>query len=76
MCGVCGEIRFDGKPADTGAVSRMTASMASRAPDSGGMYVQESIAFLVTRGFSPFRIPSRFRLETNFNRLTLYVTCV
>jgi asparagine synthase (glutamine-hydrolysing) len=41
---VCGEIRFDGTAADTGAESRMTASMTPRGPDSGGLCAQQAIA--------------------------------
>jgi len=26
MCGICGEIRFDGQAADVGAVARMTGA--------------------------------------------------
>jgi asparagine synthase (glutamine-hydrolysing) len=32
MCGISGEVRFDGVPADTAAVGRMTAALRSRAP--------------------------------------------
>ncbi|MFC4536597.1 N-acetylglutaminylglutamine amidotransferase [Sphaerisporangium dianthi] len=38
MCGLSGEIRFDGRPADVGAVERMTAAMAARGPDGTGMW--------------------------------------
>ena len=34
MCGICGEIRFDGRSADVAAVARMTDAMESRGPDS------------------------------------------
>jgi asparagine synthase (glutamine-hydrolysing) len=37
MCGICGEIRFDGQSADVAAVSRMTGAMVSRGPDSDGV---------------------------------------
>src|ERR1700745_2057158 len=37
MCGICGEIRFDGQSADVAAVSRMTGAMMSRGPDSDGV---------------------------------------
>jgi len=36
VCGVCGELRFDGRVADVGAVARMADAMASRGPDSNG----------------------------------------
>ena len=37
MCGISGEIRFDGEYASTDAVGRMTASMADRGPDGSGI---------------------------------------
>ncbi|MDT5274175.1 MAG: hypothetical protein QOG95_1107, partial [Mycobacterium sp.] len=37
MCGICGEIRFDGEAADVGAVARMTGAMTSRGPDADGV---------------------------------------
>jgi len=37
MCGICGEIRFDGQSADVDAVGRMTGAMTSRGPDSDGV---------------------------------------
>ena len=45
MCGICGEIRFDGRSADVAAVARMTDDMASRGPDSDGVVAQGPIAF-------------------------------
>ena len=45
MCGICGEIRFDGRSADVTAVSRMTAAMAPRGPDGGGIVARERVAF-------------------------------
>jgi hypothetical protein len=33
-CGICGEIRFDGRSAHVESVARMTAAMASRGPES------------------------------------------
>ena len=38
MCGIAGEIRFDGTAADQGAVARMTDSMIPRGPDAGGVW--------------------------------------
>ncbi|WP_214413406.1 N-acetylglutaminylglutamine amidotransferase [Sphaerisporangium fuscum] len=38
MCGLSGEIRFDGRPADIAAVERMTAAMADRGPDGTGLW--------------------------------------
>ncbi len=45
MCGICGEIRFDGRSADVAAVARMTDAMESRGPDSDGVVAQGPIAF-------------------------------
>jgi len=44
MCGICGEIRFDGQSADVAAVSRMTRAMESRGPDSNGVVAHGPIA--------------------------------
>jgi asparagine synthase (glutamine-hydrolysing) len=45
MCGICGEIRFDGHAADVDAVVRMTAAMTSRGPDSDGVVAHGPVAF-------------------------------
>ena len=45
MCGLSGEIRFDGTHADTGAVARMTDAMAPRGPDAAGLFAQSRCAF-------------------------------
>ena len=50
MCGICGEIRFDGGPAGvsgTGAdaIAAMAAPMRPRGPDAGGSFSQGSVAF-------------------------------
>ena len=44
MCGICGEIRFDGRSADVAAVARMTDAMSSRGPDSDGVVAHGQIA--------------------------------
>src|ERR1700755_1462368 len=44
MCGICGEIRFDGQSADVAAVSRMTRAMESRGPDFDGVVAHGPIA--------------------------------
>ncbi len=44
MCGLCGEIRFDGNAADVDAVARMTGAMVSRGPDSDGVVAHGRIA--------------------------------
>jgi asparagine synthase (glutamine-hydrolysing) len=44
MCGICGEIRWDGRSADVAAVSQMTGAMASRGPDGDGIFAHGPIA--------------------------------
>ena len=44
MCGLSGELRFDGAPADVSAVARMTATMEPRGPDGFGLWSQGSLA--------------------------------
>lgn len=38
MCGICGELRLDGAPADLDAIARMMAELTRRGPDHGGSY--------------------------------------
>ena len=45
MCGVCGELRFDGRPVDLGAIQRMTARLERRGPDHGGSYSDGPLGF-------------------------------
>lgn len=45
MCGVCGEVRFDGNPPDVLAVRRMTRAMRHRGPDGEGIWAEGRIAF-------------------------------
>ncbi len=44
MCGLAGEIRFDGAAADVAAVARMAATMADRGPDGAGVWAQRGVA--------------------------------
>ncbi len=44
MCGICGEIRWDGQAADVGAVTRMTGAMTSRGPDADGVVAHGPVA--------------------------------
>ncbi|CQD07091.1 asparagine synthase [Mycobacterium lentiflavum] len=44
MCGICGEIRWDGHAADVGAVARMTGAMTSRGPDADGVVAHGPVA--------------------------------
>lgn len=45
MCGICGEIRFDGRSADVATVARMTGAMVARGPDSDGIVAHGRVAF-------------------------------
>jgi asparagine synthase (glutamine-hydrolysing) len=40
MCGICGEVTFNGAPADPAAVARMMDALAPRGPDASGMVVR------------------------------------
>lgn len=44
MCGICGEIRWDGEAADVGAVTRMVDAMAARGPDGSGVVAHGPVA--------------------------------
>lgn len=75
MCGICGEVRFDGTAPDVSAVSRMTDAMVTRGPDAAGAYAQQSVAFghrrlciidLSARGGQPM-VDSELRLSLVFN---------
>ena len=39
MCGLCGEVRFDGGPVEPEAIVSMRDQMAHRGPDASGLYV-------------------------------------
>ena len=43
MCGICGELRFDGADADLAAIERMTAALIPRGPDHGGSWSDGSL---------------------------------
>ncbi len=45
MCGICGELRFDGARPDMEALRRMTATLARRGPDHEGYFNGEGLAF-------------------------------
>ena len=45
MCGLCGEITFDGSAADPGAVDRMSGVLAPRGPDGSGAWAEGRVAF-------------------------------
>jgi len=44
MCGIAGELSFDGSPADAAAVARMCDTMVSRGPDGNGLWASGRIA--------------------------------
>lgn len=44
MCGICGELRFDGNPADVGAVATMAGCMVRRGPDGDGLIARGPVA--------------------------------
>lgn len=44
MCGICGEITFDGSPADDQAVARMSKALAPRGPDGAGGWSEGRVA--------------------------------
>ena len=45
MCGICGELRFDGQAADLAAIGRMTERLRPRGPDHGGSYSDGELGF-------------------------------
>ena len=44
MCGLSGEIRFDGGRPDLAAVERMSDLLAARGPDGRGIWTQGAVA--------------------------------
>ena len=44
MCGICGELRLDGAPADPGALAPMLARLARRGPDAEGRWHEGPVA--------------------------------
>ncbi|MFM1891645.1 MAG: hypothetical protein RLZ44_722 [Pseudomonadota bacterium] len=44
MCGICGEIRFDGTPPAVEALQKMNAVMVPRGPDAGGILQMNHLA--------------------------------
>ena len=45
MCGIAGELRFDGAAPDPEALARMGARLARRGPDGAGFWTEGSVAF-------------------------------
>jgi asparagine synthase (glutamine-hydrolysing) len=44
MCGICGELRFDGAAPERNVIERMKEKLQKRGPDSAGAYVKAPIA--------------------------------
>jgi asparagine synthase (glutamine-hydrolysing) len=44
MCGICGEVRFDGTSPDGPATAEMTKAMTARGPDGAGVWRQGRVA--------------------------------
>src|SRR3954471_15915054 len=44
MCGIAGEVRFDGAAADVAAVARMTDALTPRGPDDCGVWSSGAVA--------------------------------
>jgi len=45
MCGICGELRFDGLSPDKTTLANMTEQLARRGPDASGDYFSGPVAF-------------------------------
>ena len=45
MCGICGELRFDGASPDMDAIKRMSEKLARRGPDHAGTFTSGPLAF-------------------------------
>jgi asparagine synthase (glutamine-hydrolysing) len=45
MCGICGELRLDGRPGDPQVLTRMLARLERRGPDHEGRFVREPVSF-------------------------------
>jgi len=45
MCGICGELRFDGAAPDMAALARMSEQLARRGPDHAGTFQDGALAF-------------------------------
>ena len=45
MCGICGQLRFDGKDVTSESLDNMMLKLAKRGPDSSGQWTAERIGF-------------------------------
>jgi asparagine synthase (glutamine-hydrolysing) len=77
MCGIAGEIRFDGSAPDVAAVARISAQMHARGPDGSGVHAGGAVALghrrlkiidLTERGAQPMVDPE-LGLTAVFNGL-------
>ena len=77
MCGIAGEVRFDGRDADVAAVARINEAMHRRGPDGSGVFALGRVAFghrrlkildLSECGAQPM-VDSELGLTTVFNGL-------
>ena len=75
MCGIAGELRFDGRAADVAATARMTEQMADRGPNGNGVWASGPLAFghrrlsiidLSARGSQPM-VDSQLGITAVFN---------
>ena len=75
MCGISGEIRFDGRPASVEAVAAMSRCLAARGPDGDGLWASGPVALghrrlavidLSARGAQPM-VDSELGLTVVFN---------
>ena len=46
MCGICGELRFDGASPDADVIKRMSEKMAGRGPDHSGTFTDGPLALV------------------------------
>ncbi|MGN6550332.1 MAG: N-acetylglutaminylglutamine amidotransferase, partial [Pararhizobium sp.] len=45
MCGICGEVRFDGGPASAAVIGAMTEALERRGPDASGIVLRGRVGF-------------------------------
>jgi len=45
MCGICGELRFDGRSPEATTIARMNERLARRGPDDEGVHISGPLAF-------------------------------
>lgn len=43
MCGIAGQLRFDGRPADPAVIERMARALLHRGPDDGGVWTRGAV---------------------------------